>query len=289
MLQAQINGKPLRMIVDTGSEFTVLFRDGARALGLSLRPLTDVDFYGATGQSHVMETNVSELKVASLVARNVNLAVSGRSDSDGAQGLLGSYFLLQSDVEFDLAAKKLRFFTAKGCTGDQVVYWGKAYSVTPMLGSSDEKKIRVTVRVNGNPVEAEMDTGAGASIISTTVAERAGVKTTSASVVANEDTRGIGGQRISTYVGVFPSFAFGDEVIKNARLRIADIFSANKEIRVGSHLPIAVGNQPEMLLGADFFRSHRIYVAMSQRKVYISYVGGPVFQAPPSATPSPGK
>ena len=61
-LEAQINGKPLRMIVDTGSEFTVLFRDGAHALGLSLRPLTDVDFYGATGQSHVMETNVTELK-----------------------------------------------------------------------------------------------------------------------------------------------------------------------------------------------------------------------------------
>jgi hypothetical protein len=33
-----------------------------------------------------------------------------------------------------------------------------------------------------------------------------------------------------------------------------------------------------MLLGADFFRSHRVYVAKSQGKVYVSYVGGPVFE-----------
>jgi hypothetical protein len=35
-----------------------------------------------------------------------------------------------------------------------------------------------------------------------------------------------------------------------------------------------------MLLGADFFRSHRVYVSLGQRKVYASYLGGPVFSAP---------
>jgi tetratricopeptide (TPR) repeat protein len=32
-----------------------------------------------------------------------------------------------------------------------------------------------------------------------------------------------------------------------------------------------------MLVGADFFLSHRIYVASSQRKLYFTYNGGPVF------------
>ena len=32
-----------------------------------------------------------------------------------------------------------------------------------------------------------------------------------------------------------------------------------------------------MLIGADFFLSHRIYVASSQRKLYFTYNGGPVF------------
>jgi hypothetical protein len=33
----------------------------------------------------------------------------------------------------------------------------------------------------------------------------------------------------------------------------------------------------DMLIGADFFLSHRIYVANSQRKLYFTYNGGPVF------------
>jgi hypothetical protein len=30
-------------------------------------------------------------------------------------------------------------------------------------------------------------------------------------------------------------------------------------------------------LGADFLRSHRVLVAHSQRKMYFTYAGGPVF------------
>jgi len=32
-----------------------------------------------------------------------------------------------------------------------------------------------------------------------------------------------------------------------------------------------------MLLGADFFMSHRIYVANGRRMIYFTYNGGPVF------------
>ena len=35
-----------------------------------------------------------------------------------------------------------------------------------------------------------------------------------------------------------------------------------------------------MLLGADFLRAHRVLVSHSQRKMYFTYLGGPVFAAP---------
>ncbi len=34
---------------------------------------------------------------------------------------------------------------------------------------------------------------------------------------------------------------------------------------------------PDMLLGADFLRSHRVLLAMSQRRLYYTYYGGKVF------------
>jgi hypothetical protein len=33
----------------------------------------------------------------------------------------------------------------------------------------------------------------------------------------------------------------------------------------------------DMVLGADFFLTHRIYVANNQQKMYFTYNGGPVF------------
>ncbi len=42
----------------------------------------------------------------------------------------------------------------------------------------------------------------------------------------------------------------------------------------------------EMILGADFFLSHHVYVAASQSKVYFTYKGGPVF-APSQVAAAP--
>jgi tetratricopeptide (TPR) repeat protein len=65
---------------------------------------------------------------------------------------------------------------------------------------------------------------------------------------------------VETWIGRFSSFKIGEEEIQNAQLRFADI-------------PISV----DMLLGADFFLSHRIMLSNSQHQIYITYGGGPVF------------
>ncbi len=47
----------------------------------------------------------------------------------------------------------------------------------------------------------------------------------------------------------------------------------------------AVRELREMLLGVDFLRAHRVFVAHSQRKLYFTYAGGPVFSGPRRAPP----
>jgi hypothetical protein len=44
-----------------------------------------------------------------------------------------------------------------------------------------------------------------------------------------------------------------------------------------------------MILGADFLRAHRVLISHSQRKMYFTYLGGPVFAVarPPSSGPNP--
>jgi tetratricopeptide (TPR) repeat protein len=119
-----------------------------------------------------------------------------------------------------------------------------------------------TASINGSKITVMFDTGAWNSVLSMKAAARAGVKVDTPGVVEGGYSSGIGRRGVQTYIAPFSSFKIGDgEEIKNARLRIADIDL----------------DEGDMLLGADFFLSHHVYVANSQHRLYFTYNGGPVF------------
>ena len=50
-----------------------------------------------------------------------------------------------------------------------------------------------------------------------------------------------------------------------------------------------MANDFDVLIGADFFMAHHVYVANSQGKLYFTYSGGPVFRtAVPQAAVASG-
>ncbi|MGH7022437.1 MAG: aspartyl protease family protein, partial [Caulobacteraceae bacterium] len=175
--EGDIDGKPVHLIVDTGSFGTLLFETAARKMGLALRP-TGASAYGVGGEMNLYSARVKEFRLGALSERNADLVVGG-GDLGGAQGLVGAKFLLQADVEFDLPHGKIRFFKPRDCQGDQVVYWGQAYAVAPMIPSPDDR-IVVEVKVGGARVVAQMDTGASASVLTPAAAALAGVTPRSA-------------------------------------------------------------------------------------------------------------
>ncbi|MGZ6011291.1 MAG: hypothetical protein ACXWK0_05605, partial [Caulobacteraceae bacterium] len=72
---------------------------------------------------------------------------------------------------------------------------------------------------------------------------------------------------IDASIAVFPELLLGDETIKNLPLAVADIFPDARTDKL-----------PQVVLGADFFRSHRVYISREQKKMYFSYMGGVLFQ-----------
>lgn len=71
---------------------------------------------------------------------------------------------------------------------------------------------------------------------------------------------GLGSRRAARWRTTFERFEIGDEVVSNAEVGVIDYEGS-----------------ADVLLGADFLRSHRVLFAMSQQKLYISYVGGEPF------------
>jgi predicted aspartyl protease len=277
LVDGSINGHPVRFLVDLGSSNTFISRSGAKALGLTPHRMSNITFYGTGGGEVPSETIIDDLKIGNMYAHKSDMMVIGAGlKSNRYVGLLGADILLQADIEFDLANGAIRIFKPQGCDGDQVVYWNKAYSLASIVPSNNAYILKVYVTLNGRVAVAQVDTGAYTSVVTSAMAERAGVSP--ATEVVADPTTGIAGKPLPTSVAVFSSLAVGEESIKNAKLQIADLFGADVKTEIGTLVPHRVLDSPDMLLGADFIRAHRIYVAGSQGKVYFSYNGGPIFQ-----------
>src|SRR5205085_11687451 len=106
---------------------------------------------------------------------------------------------------------------------------------------------------------ALMDTGAPATSITLATARRAGIKESDLTPYGR--TGGAGQGRVTVWLGKVSMFELGGEKIANNELRIDDNDYANQDL----------------IVGLDYFLSHRIYVSREQRKVYITWNGGPVF------------
>jgi tetratricopeptide (TPR) repeat protein/predicted aspartyl protease len=268
LMEAKINGRDVRFLVDSGSFFSIITPASAAELGLATSFAPPGFFVTGLGGSsaRVSITRVKEFTLAGVPLHNVDFIVGGSAPGGDTIGLLGQNVLhIGSAVEYDLSHGVVRLFSAKGCEKTRLAYWvdgDTAYSAIDIPRTEPMHPFALApAEVNGKPIRVELDSGAHLSILSLKAAARAGVTPDSPGAVPAGGSHGIGKATILTYVAPFSSFKIGGEEIRNIKLRIADI-----------DLPDA-----DMLLGADFFLSHRIMVANGQHTLYFTYNGGPVF------------
>jgi tetratricopeptide (TPR) repeat protein/predicted aspartyl protease len=265
IVPVKFNGQDGRLLLDSGAFYSMLSVTSANDYHLKVHALPP-GFYvsGVGGQASVGVTQVKEFTFVGVPIRNVEFLVGG-SHSDDA-GLLGQNILSSFDVEYDLAAGVIRLFRTKDCEHTRLAYWLKpgdpwsSMRIEP-VDQGNPHTIGVAY-LNGQRIRVVFDTGAFTSVLSRHAAERAGMTSTSAGVAPAGYSSGLGRSAVKTFIGTFGSFKIGDdEEIRNAKLRFMD-----------EDLGFA-----DMLLGADFFLSHRILVGNRERTLFLSYNGGAVF------------
>jgi tetratricopeptide (TPR) repeat protein len=267
MVHASINGTDALFIADSGAYFNSLTPAAAAALKLHLEPLSPrVAMSGVGGEARGWLTTIKTFTIFGQSIPNVPFLVLGNDLGEDAVGLLGQNVFRIADVEYDLANGAIRLVRPHDCKAVALAYWAKAnpqsISVIDIQPASREEPHTAGVAyLNGNKIRVMFDTGAATSLLTLDAAKRAGITPDNDGVVAAGSTSGIGPRTIKTWIAPFQSFRIGDEEVRNTRLRIG-------ELGLG---------YTDMLIGADFFLSHRVYVASSQNKLYFTYNGGPVF------------
>jgi hypothetical protein len=269
-----VNGKPLPMMLDTGMYESRLLRSGADRLGLKLEP-TGRYVYGVSGAAVTYRTYVDDFAVGATHTGKTVVPVLDLPMEKRFDAIVGADYLLQTDMELSLADKFVQFFRASGCGDTILAYWDSNAMEVPFIGKEgNSNKPYVAVELNGVKLRAILDTGAPRTSITRHAAELAGVNVDGPGVHKAGKSSGIGDRLLDNWVADFRSFRIGDETINNPRLSIRDD-APQGEGRV------------DVLLGIDFLRVHHVLFAMSQNRLYMSYLGGPLFGAGQQATATP--
>ena len=257
-----INGRQVRLVVDTGAFHSFLTHDAAQQLGLPERTaprILRVD--GLTGEVDAKVTTVKTLRFGIAELQNMDFMVGTIDPGAGAVGVLGRNLLgiSNADTEYDLAHGVIRvMYPNVGCGGQDLAYWagGQGVSELSMVQYSGqfEPGAMVVANINGHRAKALFDTSA-TTLVSLAQMHRADGKVGSSRPAGTLRIAGSG--QAETWLAAAENFELGKETIANPAFRVADFDL----------------DGVDMLLGIDFFLSHRIYVDNSQHRVFFTSDG----------------
>ena len=260
-----INGIDVPLVVDSGAFYSFLTEAAAEQLKLPTSPLPrGMTVFGAAGNVVASRTTVKQLRLLKGELPDIEFVVGGNEPGAGAMGLMGRNLLNFADTEYDLAHGLIRFmFPNDDCGQTMMAYWAGETPVS-QLGlkgrmSDQLGAIRATGQLNGVDTKMMFDTGAPITVMTRAAASNAGIS--EAEMTPAPRMRGGGRGEAKAWTAAVGKFELGGETVLNSRMQVA-------EFNLGDD---------DMLLGIDFFLSHRIYVSRSQRRMYFTFNGGKVF------------
>lgn len=288
IVDGTVNGKKMGVALDTGATMTLMLRQAADRLALERHEAKGYRMFGFGGETKAESVLIDDFKIGQASRKGWRMLVAGEHDfGEDVAVLLGEDFFDQVDVEFDLAHSVVRLFQPKNCDGFSLAYWTDDPRVVAIDAIYEyQPRIFLTVQINGQPVKAMLDSGAGGSMLTGADASRLGVTPETPGVVAAQSGYGLGPKQFNMWIGPFDSFIIGDEIINHPHIWFGDLFKDETYTPTGSRVSRQVQKEQPMILGADFLRAHRVLISHSQRKMYFTYLGGPVFAV--ARPPAPG-
>lgn len=259
-----INGTPVPMVVDSGMFYSMLTPDSAAQLDLPLQRLpAGYKVQGLAGNLvNLHKALVKSVRLQDAPLEDIEFLVGGNDSNLPAMGSIGRNILGAFDVEYDLAHGMIRLVKPDGCDDADMAYWAGDLPVSRVDLLPDRSKVRPETRakvmLNGHEVMASFDTGAS-TLVSLKAARQAGLQ--DADLRDASVATGLGQGHVKRWTGNFDRVSLGGETVIHNRLDVSDFEFASFD----------------MLVGMDFFMSHRIYVSEDRDLMFFTYNGGPVF------------
>lgn len=252
VVTVEINGKPANLVLDTGSDATVLTRVAARRLGIAEGKATQV---GAAGG----RTSVGTARLEDLLVGGVRIkplpALLADAPAPPLDGVLGISVLVEFEVELDVPHRRVALYRARPCATAAPDWPGRVIRL-PVQQQPGSGHLFVSVAVDGQPLRGMLDSGASNSTLSLQSAEDAGLGHGALERLPAYRGQAINAEGLVVRRAVFKEMRVGADRLERPTLVIAA-------------LPVFAG---DLLVGEDY---------LGTRAVWFSFVLGRVFvQAP---------
>lgn len=260
-IDASIDGKPVRLFVDTGSPSSVLSEEAAQRLGLTLRAVTPdirAQFYGGARITRYARIENFMLGNGKAPRAFFMIAPAGRLDYEGfpIDGLIGVDFLSMFDVDFDFAGGKLNLFLPHRCSG-RAVYWTDDESqIAKIPFTFDGGNLMVASTLDGKSLDAIVDTGMNYSRLDMRLAGRMfDLTSESPGMMPRAHAEG----RAVAYTYPFKALSIGGVTVN----------APNIAVTTYAHSKIDF----EMILGMSVLTKLHLFIAFKERMLYVTPVG----------------
>ena len=261
-VEFQDNQKTKFLLLDTGGLRSQLTMDAAKDLQLQTfaADFQVSDLTGIHKSSQLAKVDSFSVGRAHVADMNFMIAPLPIADGVFAMDLLGLY-----DADLDFGSDTLNYFSEDHCPGAGQYWAAPIVAVLPMSVDSDHH-VSIPVELDGNRLNAYVDTGATETLI------RADLASTNFGLTLGDGdtpTAGTLNGAGQIYAHTFKELTFGGVAIDTPQF-----FFYGPNIEPTQPLS-GTSAGPEMIIGMDVLRKLHLYFAFGENKLYISQASQP--------------
>ncbi len=255
LAMVRVNEATATFLVDTGAERTILSKVAAKQLGIEAhyeyaRPMHSLGGGLVSGDArlHTLGLGTAALANFRVLVGSISLPnVAGRP----LDGLLGADFLSSFEVDLDLPHDRLALYERPACAV-AMPSWSQPYTAIPANRSLHDR-LFFPVRLDGHTLAALIDTGAQLTVLDAETAASIGVTGAQLSRDPSANLRGAAAEIVRSHAHRFTRLEIGGEVMRDPVIVVT---------RLGLQ-------DADLILGADFLRSHRVWLSYGSHRVFI--------------------
>ncbi len=263
LVPVRVNGVAGTFILDTGAALTTVTTDAVSYFKLELDEWTATTMRGVGGIERRRNANPRSVEIGGValhrrsVAQDATLRVAtlsrGLAGGRTFDGLLGRDFLSLFDLSVDVPGHSLTLYEVRDCSG-RFLPWPEEYLSVPVENPA-ESALVVTVELDGVVLRALLDTGATQTLVAVSGMARLGLGLNRLEGDPQRTMAGLGPHKITGWQHRFRSLGIGGETSDTPFILVA---------------PISLYPLSDMLLGADWFKSRRVWISYTTKQLFVT-------------------